>query len=125
MIRTNTKKARQNFCDYVKSYITADEAVEMVETFNRNSQEDIHAPNFGEWLVNYECALECYYNEQRATLQRLLEETDEEANRYDDSRVHSTYKYLVSRAFCEAFGFESVLRYNRAHRLTERLVKAE
>ena len=123
MLKTNTKAARANLCAHIRDYIDTDRAEEIRANFDACNDYG-HGESLGEFLVNYECALCIYYNEQRAALATALEETPEEANRYPDDKVHALYKTLTARAFCEAFGYSLGYRYNNHHKLVETLRKA-
>lgn len=123
MLKTNTKAARANICAYLRERIDTDRAEEIRANFD-SCNDYGHGESLGEFLVNYECALACYYTEQREDLARLLEETPEEANRYSDDKVNATYCYLMGRGFCEAFGFSVGYRYNNHRKLVETLRKA-
>lgn len=123
MLKTNSKTARANICAYLRE--TIENPAEIVENYNRNARLDPNAPDFGEWLVNYECALDIYYDEQRARLASVLEETPEEANRYDDAQVARLYKMLMSHGFKEAFGYGYTYELNRARHYVEILTEKE
>ena len=125
MLKTNTKKAKENTRAFLRNAI--EYPAEIVENYNNNARLDCSsaAPDFGEWLVNYECALDVYFDEQRARLAAILEETPEEAARFDGSRVHDLYKYLTAREFLPAFGYVEKIARNRAGKIIKILVKME
>ena len=52
--------------------------------------------NRGVELARGGCFL-CYYDETRAFLRGLLEESDEEAGRYDNTKVWELYCHLIGR----------------------------
>lgn len=123
MLKTNTKKAKENTRAFLRAAI--EYPAEIVENYNNNARLDYNSPDFGEWLVNYECALDVYFDEQRARLATILEETPEEAARFDDARVHDLYKYLMAREFLPAFGYVEKVARNRAGKIIKILVKME
>ena len=116
MLKTTTNKAKDNIRRYIRDRITQEEADTRVEEYNadaiyyRNTQEQ---PTLGDWLVDYCCEFDVYTDEQRKAVAEWLEETEEEAAKYDDEAVSGLYRYLIAREFVKVFGYVGQCRRSR------------
>lgn len=122
MLKTNAAKARANIRAYLRD--TIDSPEELAEQYNSQTLFDAHAPGLGDFIVNYACAVDIYYDEQRARIAEWLEETPEEAAKYSDDKVHSLYKVLIEREFLPTFGYYMGFDRNPAGRAVAVLCKA-
>lgn len=76
----------------------------------QNLKDQIDAMRYGGRSI-YQTALDyveggsylVYYGDCRQFLKELLQETDEEANRYDDDRVWRLYCHLVARTMANLY----------------------
>ena len=116
MLRTTTNKAKENIRRYIRDRMTQEEADTRVEEYNanalfyRNTQEQ---PTLGDWLVDYCCEFDIFTEEQRKVLAEWLEETEEEATKYDAKAVSGVYRYLIAREFVKVFGYVGQCRRSR------------
>ena len=113
MLKLNSKTATAKADRYITARISAADALELVENFNAWQEGETKLLTFGEFMVDYDCALAIYYEEQRAALAEILEETPEEAARYSDTMVHSVYCSVMEKAFIRSFGYRKTTRRNR------------
>lgn len=114
-MRTDAKEVRRKVRKYIRESITKEEAFSRVEEFNENALccRNYHdEPKLGEWLVDYCCCFDIYFEDQRKLLQEWLEETPEEAAEYGDDAVHSLFVAMIARDFIEEFGY--VLQCSRS-----------
>ena len=86
MLKTNNKQVRAS----IKAHI-----LETYENDIDNLKHDYNSQGSFNELVQAGCFL-CYYSDVRKFLQEILEETDEEANKYDDEKVWNLYKALIT-----------------------------
>lgn len=108
MLRTNNKKVKKYFDDYLSDIIedSFDCSTEnMVEQFFASASDsrqklDRNYKTFQDAFVvmsmNYG---ECYYDDMRSTLKEALEETEEEANKYNNDKVAMLYNSLLYSAY--------------------------
>lgn len=113
MLKLNSKTATAKADRYITARLSAADALELVENFNSWQEGETKLLTFGEFMVDYDCALAIYYDEQRAALAEILEETPEEAARYSDTMVHSVYCSVMEKAFIRSFGYHKTTRRNR------------
>lgn len=113
MLKLNNKTATAHADRYITDRISAADALNLVENFNAWQECETKFLTFGEFMVDYDCALAIYYDEQRAALAEILEETPEEANRYPDNKVHDVYCAVMEKAFIRSFGYRKTTRRNR------------
>ena len=95
MLKMNTKKAIENAKKHFLSYYDGDtEALlrdgEAVGGFT-SYQKGVNLAKGGSFA--------CYYWDEREAIKEILEETDEEANRFSDDKVFDTYCHLAGRVY--------------------------
>lgn len=81
------------------------------KTAMENLREQINHMIYGDKSV-YQAALDyveggsllVYYDSQREFLRELLQETKEEADRYDDDKVFKLYCHLCARTISQLYG---------------------
>ena len=100
MLKNNTKKAKQNAWEVIKYHLTEDgNDAEAVEKLKTNIKA---APGFGTYQQAAALVdggfFSCYYYDCRKDLQNILEETDEEAEKYSDSQVWNQYRHTMASA---------------------------
>lgn len=103
MLKTNCKKVNEALKNHILSYQSIDELKSNLDAVHRPQSPRITAVA-ADALVMGGCFL-CYYSEIRDFLKNILEETDEEANRYSDSKVWELYKALLVRTITKLIGF--------------------
>lgn len=111
MIRTNSKEARNAFNDYLKNEMIASERTpqNLVEDFNGYC-EDSEYMTLAEFMTNIDCSLSPYYDDQRKALKECLQETEEEASKYNDEKVHNMFIYCIDRALKEVYGLTVICK---------------
>ena len=115
MLRTTNKKVKEELGFHVLEYF---EETANYEKANGNPKatalsclvEQIDAMRYGGRTI-YQTALDwveggsalIYYGEQRDFLRELLEETEEEAERFSDNQVFKKYCHLVARTMANLY----------------------
>lgn len=100
MLKTSSTKAIENTWRHVCEHLTAcdDEGLSPEETLIRQFES-----MRGDFIYVKAVQLvsggyfEVYNDDMRATLKEILEETDEEANQYDNDRVYKLYCHLIAK----------------------------
>ena len=96
MLKMNTKKALEN----AQKHFIGDYYEGRVHDFLRDGEA---VGGVTDYQKGYNMAkggcFACYYWNQRDALKEILEETEEEANRYSDDKVFETYCHLAGRVY--------------------------
>ena len=121
MLRTNTKKAIENIRAYIiNGFDGTNYGIETPETFeevariiyNTFADEYLYEYNrrrneqevFVEWCAGLPSIIDtCYYYNRSAVadLGDILEQTEEERNRYTDEQAETTLSRLIYREICK------------------------
>ena len=122
MLRTNSKKVELKVVEYLKDTIaTIDGDNENLETglnymldyFNDNNKYDYNGyNNIITFTREMGTAFEIYYEDMRSLLKDWLEETEEEANKFDNDKVAQTYDNLLERVLFKYFKLSKTIKYN-------------
>ena len=112
MLRTNTKAAKQNLMNYIRSsaeeYIseqyelpTEGKAIfaSIAEIYRTEYRKPMTQANFTEWAQGLPCGglFDYYLHSAVDDLGEILEETEEERNRYTEQQAERTLSYLIYR----------------------------
>ena len=121
MLRTNSKKAIENIRAYITNGFNGDNyGIETPETFsevarliyNAFTEEHLYGYNrtrnrqevFVEWCAGLPSIIDtCYYYNRSAVedLGNILEETEEERNRFTESEAEEMLSRLIYREICK------------------------
>lgn len=113
MIRSNSKQFRDKVKKYVIENIDAEAStpIEALENALQNFRafycpyEKKLNPSITNALIHFfntgVMDLSIWYDEQRELLKNWFEQTEAEAQKYDDIQVSNTFLYHVSKAFIE------------------------
>lgn len=118
MLSTNNKKVLNAFRDLVIDSISKEEIVDLIKYFNDyyfNESNNYLVP-LAQFIIEQHGGwgkLSCCYYEMRNFLKVALEETDEEANKYDDYDVANLYYHLVNKAIVSVFKLSTYLTRNK------------
>ena len=122
MLKTNNKKVELKVVEYLKDTIaTIDGDNEDLETglaymldyFNDNNKYDYKGDtNIITFTRQMGTAFEMYYEDMRSLLKDWLEESEEEANRYDNDKVAQVYDSLLERVLFKYFKLRKAFRYD-------------
>ncbi len=122
MLKTNSKKVELKVVEYLKDTIATidgdNESFEaglqyMLEYFNDNNKYDhIGYTNIITFTREQGTAFEIYYEDMRSLLKEWLEETEEEANRYDNDKVAEVYDALLERVLFKHFKLRKSFKYD-------------
>lgn len=118
MLKANDKKVRQYFRSIVIQSIEIEDMEYFVKDYNDLAKTDynFNLKNLADYLVNYQAGvgvITTWYSEMRKDLKMALEETDNEANRYDDEQVANLYNKFIERAILEFFELKPISIENR------------
>lgn len=102
MLKMNTKKAMEN----AKKHFLIDFYQGQVGPFLRDG-EAVGASYRGAKTTPYACGVKmaeggvfaCYYSQQREALREMLEETQEEAEKYTDDQVFKAYCHMAGKVY--------------------------
>ena len=117
MLKTNSKKVTERiYNDFIDELMEQTETLftssalytlrDWIENATRGQHNKTYQDDFNYFVACGGFGY-IYTDDQRKYLQEVLEETDEEANRYDDEKVRNTYALLFYRAYrtaCEKYG---------------------
>ena len=106
MLKTNSKQVKEALKAHVLEHFTKDYGWDSDDTI-ANLKDQMKAFDYlptayaggvemaqgGTFLV--------YYGEQREFLENLLEQTEDESNKYSNDKVFKTYVHLVARQIAE------------------------
>jgi hypothetical protein len=122
MLKTNNKTVEMKVLNYLKEEIATidgdNETLEtglqyMIEYFNENNQYDyVGCNNIITFTRNMGTAFPMYFEDMRDLLKEWLEETEEEANRYDNDKVAATFDNLLERVLFKYFKLSKTVKYN-------------
>ena len=122
MLKTNSKKVELKVVEYLKDTIaTIDGDNEDLETglaymldyFNDNNKYDYKGyTNIITFTREMGTAFPIYYEDMRDLLKEWLEETEEEANRYDNDKVAATFDNLIERVLFKYFKLRKSFKYD-------------
>ena len=122
MLRANSKKVELKVVEYLKDTIaTIDGDNEdlgtglayMLDYFNDNNKYDyLGYTNIITFTREMGTAFEIYYEDMRSLLMDWLEETEEEANRYDNDKVAQVYDALLERVLFKHFKLRKSFKYD-------------
>lgn len=112
MLRSNSKAVELKVVKYLEEEVEDIEI--LIKDFNSHNQFDYKGHNN---IIDFAVSMGTYgftvwYSEQRALLKEWLEETEEEANKYDDDQVYNTYCNLIERVFLKHYKLTKVIKYN-------------
>lgn len=108
MLKTNNKLVKKYFDEYLEFILSEyfnDNIDAMVYQFFCSSSDarnklctkyKTYQEAFETISFNY---AECYYDDMRNTLKEALQETEEEANKYNNDKVAEKYNYLLYSAY--------------------------
>lgn len=125
MLRTNTKEVKKYFDNYLMKILEDNfegNIKAMQEQFIASASDSVgrlykgfktYQEAFTTISENYGCI---YYDDMRSVLKEALQETEEEANKYNNDKVAFTYNYLLFMAYDramkkEGLSFSSGFRY--------------
>lgn len=112
MLKTNSKQARQNVQNYIitnaSDYIaecydlpTEGKAIfaSIAEIYRTEYRKPMTQANFTEWAQGLPCGglFDYYLHSAVDDLGEILEETEEERNRYTEQQAERTLSYLIYR----------------------------
>lgn len=100
MLKTNSTKAIDNTWRHVCEHLTSCDVEGLsVEEMLIRQFESMRGDFIYVKAVELVAGgfFDIYYDDMRASLKEILEETDEEANRYDDDRVYKIYCHLIAK----------------------------
>lgn len=112
MKKTNNKETRQQVKQYIidcldvnYGYKTLEENLrEAVNNWERytkchttNGKTRYQAISLVEFLTNYDCTFETYFDKQRELLETWLDETKEESAKYNDEKMTILFKRLIAQ----------------------------
>lgn len=122
MLRTNNKAVEMKVLNYLKEEIATidgdNETLEaglayMLEYFNDNNKHDyIGYKNIITFTREMGTAFPIYYKDMRNLLKEWLEESEEEANKFDDEKVAATFDSLLERVLFKYFKLSKTIKYN-------------
>ena len=132
MLKTNSKKARENakkvFNEMLELYdndgedfLTSSMLDNMIEQLITSTTDNKGRLNHSHYKTVQDAFTEAivmdmwvYTSDAREVLKSILEETDEEANRFDSDKVYKTLGAMMYREFmkkCEEYGKDFINRY--------------
>lgn len=101
MLKTNTQKAIENTWEHICEHLsdTMEEEQISAEEILLRDIDNMHG------CFTYDKAFimvsggyfDIYYDDARQSLKNILEETDEEANQYDNEQVWKLYCHLIAK----------------------------
>ena len=98
MLKTNSKKAQENIRKEIMNTYTPDELENFINNYNSYNKENFRPVNsITDFIANYEGENWSYYQTMREILKECLEETIEEAEKYNNERVAQTFYYLFDK----------------------------
>ena len=103
MLRTNTKQVAAAIAAHVMEYYPTVEALRADANAAAMMPRDVTADAKGRRLVEGGCFL-CYIYQVRDFLREALQETDAEAQRYNDRDVWELYTHLVAKSIARLIG---------------------
>lgn len=111
-LRMNCKTVKERVAKYVESEI--EDINELINDFNKYNKFDYQGHNN---LVDFVVSMGTYgftvwYSEQRRLIKEWLNETEEEANKYNDDQVYKTYCYIVENVILNKYGLQKELKYD-------------
>lgn len=122
MLRTNNKKVELKILEYLKEEIaTIDSDTEkleiglnyMLDYFNDNNKYDhIGCNNIITFTREQGTAFPMYYEDMRNLLKEWLEETEEEAKKFDNEKVATTFDNLLERVLFKYFKLRKSFKYD-------------
>lgn len=121
MLKANSKKVN----DYFKSVIIQSFEVEDLDNYIKQYNDlamtdyNFQYDNIIEYIICDHAGhglLTPYYSEMRKDLKMALEETDEEAKKFDDFEVAHLYYSLLYRALFDVFEIGCATALNRANK---------
>ena len=105
MLRTTNKQVKLSLTNHILENFVYDDQAPL-----DNLVHQLDSLRYGNKSI-YQAAIDyveggsllVYYDSQRKFLQELLEETDQEANRYPDDKVFKLYCHLVARTMNQLY----------------------
>lgn len=118
MLKTNSKKVKEFFKNYVKEGLDIDELNSCIDAFNDLAMSDygFSYTSLTDFMINNYGGvgvLTCWYSEMREILKKALEETDQEANKYDNDQVANLYCVLCDRALIDVYRLDKAIKFNK------------
>ena len=115
MKKTNCKVVELRVVEYLKEELESYEGglYRLIEEFNDNNKYDyLGYTNIVAWAREMGNLFPIYYDDMRELLKEWLEETDEEANRFDNDQVAKTFDCLVDRVLMKYFKLHKDFKYD-------------
>lgn len=107
MLKTNSKKAQENIRKEIINTYTADELENFINNYNSYNKDNYNPVNsITDFIANYEGENWSYYQIMREILKECLEETIEEAEKYNNERVAQTFYYLFDKEILRLRGYK-------------------
>ena len=124
MLKTNNTKVMAYFKSIITQSLEEKDVENAMIQYNDNMNYEYNDKYLKMGLCQYTIemnggwgGLTCWYSEMRKDLQMALEETDEEANKYNDEDVARLYYILCERALFKVFNIHKNLYYNKHKKL--------
>ena len=115
MLKTNSKAVEMKVVEYLKDVVEFNSGLEnIVESFNDYNQFDYEGyNNIIDFMVCMGTfGITVWYSEQRELLQQWLEQTKEQASKYNNEQVYSLFINLLERVFLKHYKLHKTLKYN-------------
>lgn len=108
MLKTNSKKALENITKEIINEFEPDELYKIIDEYNNYNYENYSfVYSITDFIANYSCCNSwTWYSVQRQILQKVLEETDEEASKYSDEEVSNLFYNLFDKCILKYTGYK-------------------
>lgn len=111
-LKLNSKIVKERVSKYVEEEIeNIDSLVEDFNHYNKFSYDGYS--NLIDFVVSMGTyGFSIWYSEQRQLLKEWLNETEEEASKYNNDVVYNTYCYIVEKVILNKYGLDKIVRYD-------------